>query len=517
MPLPDGNPTWPPPSTQAATRLYNEHGAWWAGDTTRLANVYGIGASVTEPRDHITTPASPIGFFGRVRRWFWGQPSPAGQPSAKLHLPLAADIASTSADLLFAEPPAFVIGDDPDAQNRLDTIADRTGLYSTLHEAGEIAAAYGGVYLTTAWNLAVESSPFTVAHPPDVAAPDFVHGRLVGVTFWSQVRRDGGDVWRHLERHEPGVIYHGLYKGTASNLGRPVPLAEHPATADLAEHVNDTGAIVTGARGLTARYVPNMRPHRTLRGPLGRSDYAGIEPALDSLDETWTSLIRDLRLGKARLVVPDVYLQSLGRGAGARFDPDREVYSALNMLPRPDAPGNAITPVQFKLRVDEHLTAARALTGEAIRGAGYSAQTFGETPDVATTATEVVARERRSYTTRARKIGYWRPELAAHLETLLEVDAARFDSGITPARPSIEWPDGVSIDPEAQARTIQTLAAADAMSIRTRLAMLHPDWDDDQIRDEAAAIAAETGVGTIDPETTLRALHGADVGTPAGV
>lgn len=47
------------------------------------------------------------------------------------------------------------------------------------------------------------------------------------------------------------------------------------------------------------------------------------------------------------------------------------------------------------------------------------------------------------------------------------------------------------------------LAAAEAASIRTRLAMLHPDWEETDVNAEVARIRAEQSADTADPE----ALH----------
>jgi hypothetical protein len=41
-----------------------------------------------------------------------------------------------------------------------------------------------------------------------------------------------------------------------------------------------------------------------MAAPLGRSDFSGLEISLDTLDEAHASWMRDIRLGKARLIVP---------------------------------------------------------------------------------------------------------------------------------------------------------------------------------------------------------------------
>ncbi|WP_431945593.1 hypothetical protein [Micromonospora marina] len=40
-----------------------------------------------------------------MSRWLWDPPAATGQRDGRLHVPLPADLAATSADLLFSEPP----------------------------------------------------------------------------------------------------------------------------------------------------------------------------------------------------------------------------------------------------------------------------------------------------------------------------------------------------------------------------------------------------------------------------
>ncbi|WP_460393989.1 phage portal protein [Actinophytocola sediminis] len=510
---------WPPAHCRRPRKLYDTWGAWYSGDTDQLTQVYGATGALggLDPKGYDRPSQYAGGLVGRVARMFWGTPTPRGElRNNKLHIPLAGDIASTSADLLFGELPTIRV-ENKTTQQQLDELLEDGGLHSRLLEAAELAAAYGGVYLRTTWDTEVADHPLTDALLPDTAVPEWRAGYLTAVTFWRIVSDpDDNDVWRHLERHESGWILHGLYKGTADRLGRPMALTDHPATRAWADQLDESGGLATGARRPTAVYIPNMRPHRVIRGtPLGRSDFSGVEPVMDQLDEAWTSWMRDLRLAKGRLVVPDAYLQSQGPGKGATWDPEQEIYAGLNMLPQPGSTASMLTPVQFKIRVEEHERTTGGLFANAVRGAGYSVQTFGEHGDVAATATEVHARERKSYTTRARKIGYWRPGLRQHLETQLQVYATVFQrSGIEPERPTIEWPDGVADDPERTARTLQLLAAAEAASTRTRVAMLHPDWDSTEVDLEVGRIRAEQGADTADPQAFTRNI--AATGRPDG-
>lgn len=501
MPLPDNNPAWPPADCKKADRFYREWGAWYSGDPQELRKFYqvtnGFGALI-DPKQY---PDSANNLLDQVSRFFWGNPpEPGNLRDAKLHIPLAGDIASTSADLLFGEPPVWSIPEDLDGQeetqSRIDKIVEN-GLIPVLLEAAETDSALGGVYLRVNIDTFMFDTPVFDAIPPESAVPEWRTGRLYAVTFWRTLADDQGKVYRHLERHEVGWVYHGLFIGSDDRLGQQVDLRIHPETEPLFRLVGEEGRMPTGADVLTAEYIPNMRPNRLMRGsPLGRSDYSGVEPTMDALDEAWSSLMRDIRLGKSRLIVPESYLESNGPGRGARFSAERELFTPVKAMP--DNEGVSLEQVQFDIRVDDHLTACRNLAVQALRGAGYAAQTFGEGDQGGpATATEVQARERRSYTTRDRKIGYWRPPLVRLSRAALQVDKLWFgsDAGdVTTESPNLEWPDGVQTDMETTSKIVQMLDAAKAVSLRTKVQMVHPQWDRDQVEEEMEEIEESSSV-----------------------
>ena len=500
MALPTGGGAWPPTTLDMVTARLDVWSAWYSGDPDRLALLYG-GSLAGDPGRPLGSLDTDLrgwrGWLGRLaQRWFWGTQTPANEKRTKLHLPLAGDIASTSADLLFSEPPTFSVEDDETTQKRLDELVE-DGLHADLLEAAEVCAALGGVYLRVCWDDKVRDRPWISAIHADCAIPTWQYGRLKAVTFWRIVKRQGNDVWRHLERHEPGFILNGLYQGADADLGKLVPLDSLDETTGIPD------ARPTGVKdGLTACYVPNMRPSRVWReipegAHLGRSDFAGTEGLMDALDEVYSSLMRDIRLAKGKLIIPESYLQSLGQGKGAAWDSEQELIYPVAALQSPNASGSGlmVTPNQFQIRVNEHLQSAQALQDQIVRACGYSAQTFGSATDgsqqVAQTATEVDSRTRRSEITRDRKITYWSPALAEILRVLLAVDASAFRSGVNAVRPTVEFGDRVSEDPQALAQTAQLLRAAEAASTETLVQMVHPDWDDTQVQEEVQRIQDE--------------------------
>lgn len=61
----------------------------------------------------------------------------------------------------------------------------------------------------------------------------------------------------------------------------------------------------------------------------------------------------------------------------------------------------------------------------------------------------------------------------------------------------VDFGDPVPASALEDAQTLQMLNIAEATSIRTRVALLHPDWSKDQIDTEAAQIATERGLGPV--------------------
>jgi hypothetical protein len=521
VPLPD-NPLapWPPRQLREPYAAFRTWGAWYSGDPEQLADAYGHALGYGE----VTAPAGDDGSILPLarQRWFWGKRlgGRGDLADSRLHIPLASDIAATSADLLFAESPSFSVEEEDGGPGgagpkpttaRLDMLMNEGGWLPVLIESAEIAASASGVFLRAGWNDDVADHVIIDAISPDCAVPEWIAGRLSAVTFWRTLYIDpdadaqqpggGGRVWRHLERHETrdgtGRVVHGLYVGDGGVLGELVDLAAHPDTSRLAQTAEPAPEnrllrqVITGAQRIAVEWWPNMRPARKLAGTAyGRSDYDGIEPALDALDECWSSWLRDLRIGKGRIFIPREYMQDQGRGRGALFDADQSVYQLIDSLP--SAEGLAMQAVQFQIRVEQHQQTATSLTAQALRGAGYSTQTFGEAGEVAVTATEVVARERRSYTTRARKILYGRPMLARLAQTALQIDLTHFGPDrVQAVRPQIEWPDGVAQDPGTLAQTVNLLHGAEAASLYVRVGLFHPDWNDAQIREEIDRIRGD--------------------------
>jgi len=518
---------WPPYPYDVAAARFSELDAWYSGDTRTLQSIYSGHAK--EATHLVDGKPFRGGVLGSLSKMWYGQPIDTDEKRMKMHLPLAADLCSLSADLLFGEAPQIVFrrpegATDAEpapntakvkwrhpAQDRLDKIMASDETHAELLLGGEYAAALGGTYWAAAWDDRVADHVFPKAYAADCAIPRFILGHMVSCTLWSEYR-DSNDVFRLLEVHEPGSIKYTLYKGTDKTLGKVVPVNDRPETAYLAslrapadvvvpaEQYSETIAVGTGTQKLSVVYMRNARPVRDWRklgelSNLGRSDLDGIQDPLDKIDQVWSSLLRDIELGAGRMTVPESWLTQGARGDGASFDPDRVYYSGVNMLGTQASPEQAIAS-QFLIRVEEHLSTIDALKREIASAIGYSPTHLG-LKDVrgAKTATEVDADMSDSERTRDKKAMYAKPALAKFAVMALEIDAAVFKSGVNPndltELPDVEFAPVSQADPEKTARTAQLLDAARAASRREIIRVVHPDWDPDEVDAEFEAIQAE--------------------------
>lgn len=514
MPIPAPNTAWPPAPWDFAYRAYAENDAWYTGDTDALEKLYRREAQQQATHERRGVPMRG-GVVGAATRMFWGRPVPAGENRSRVHVPAAADLAALASDLVFAEPPEVKLatpstgadGAPGKAQDRLDLIANGDEAHAMFNQMGELKSALGAVALVVRWDTEVADHVWLEPSAADIIIPTFRSGRMVECTLWSEYV-DGSVHYRHLEHHTVGAIEHALFAGNESNLGRRIPLQDRPETAGIAELVNADSMILTGIDRLTAIYNPNMATAKwRKKGVLantGRSDFAQLHPLFDFLDETFSSWMRDLRQGAGRILVPDAMLDYGVAGSGAAFDMGREVFAGLNV---PGDPSKvAIDKVQFDIRVEEHERTAFGIYREILRKAGFSQSAWGDYTGAkasgAMTATEVEDRDKASERTRDKKILNERVAISRAASVALEIDGIVFPGkgGGRFEQPTVVFPDVSQEDPEKLARTLTLLDTAAAISLEQKVRRASPDWDDEQIAAEVAAIRAERGTAP-DPTT----------------
>lgn len=430
------------------------------------------------------------------------------QGKVKLHVPVAADIAATSANLLFGEEPRFTIYDaslgdtEDDSQPRLDEIIAVNGLNQQLHEAAESAAAAGDVFLKCRYDKNNADMPIIEVVKGTDALPEYRLGQLMCIHFFTilKVDRKTGNVWRVYERYERGLITTMIYKGDTSSLG----VEEAQLLADLGIEPE----VKPPVEMMLAAHIVNMKPSRTWEtNDKGRSDFEGMRDVLDSLDEIYTSWMRDIRLAKSRLIVPAEFLRrnpsDMFTDGRYTYDFDEDVETLVALDIGGDGAEMKITPSQFAIRSTEHAESFEKTLRVIISMAGYSPQTFGL--DIEGNAQSGTARkimEKKSLATNSKKQAYWVMPLQEFMTAVLHLDKALYGNAALHDDDSVrvELHDPVVIDPTDFATTVNLLHDAHAASTETLIKMLHPDWTKARVDEEKSAIFTEYGVDSPEPD-----------------
>lgn len=444
---------------------------------------------------------------------FWSRPT----GKCKLHVPIGADIAATSANLLFGEEPAFTCYDASTEDNenvqqkRLDYLVERNNMHGKLNEAAESCAALGDVYLKLNWWKDEIDYPVLNVVSGDSAWPEFLFGVLKGIHFFSAIKSDPntGKVTRAYELYEPGKITCAIYVGDSSSLGM------EQGEGALSEY-GLKRVTVAPIEDMLAVHIPNMKPNRMFRDSfMGRSDFDSLRGLMDELDETYTSWMRDVRLAKARTIIPAEYLrrkptEMLSDSAQKfawDFDTDVETFVALDMH---DENGNipSITLQQFEIRSQEHMATCNELLTKIVSIAGYAPQTFGmDIVGMAQSGTALHIREKKSYDTRGKKETYWKSTLQDIMTAMIHLDNALWPEAGSDAddQVKVRFADSFANDISTMANAVSLLNAANAASTEVKVRMLHPDWTQKQVADEVERLKTSehlllynTGAMTLD-------------------
>jgi hypothetical protein len=522
-----GSTAWPPPHDADRYRRMKRPEAWYGGDPDRLAGVYAGGVQTVGGPS--TTVNAQAGIARRVaaavRGMFWGEANEA-EVNTKRHLPVAEDIAKLSAGLLFSERPILtIVGEgatDDDGQPteaaqaalaELHRILERCGWHATLLSAFEIAPALGSTGLRIAVDPTgpLRDQPILAKVDADAVVPTHSWGILSHTTFWTEVRREAsGTIWRYLEDHDRdlvgrSVVYHGLYKGDAQQLGARFPLDTEALPGNpftkLAEVVDDQGAIVfleAGVPGTTAVSIPNMLPDPLDRkNATGRSDFTpAVMDLFDAVDKSYSQLMDEVDDAKSRLFLGSSMLNDRGAGQGLGFDMSQRLFHRVNVPPSEDGGKLPIERVQFEMRVDQYLTLIDSLVARALDAAGYTANTDHGESGEAMTATEYIGRNRKSMATRDKKSRYVLAPLGDLLTGMLQVHLRRFApaalTGVyaTVAGFTVQVTLSEAVQPTQLelAATAKALLDAQAASTRTRVKTAQPELTGDALDAEVAAL-----------------------------
>lgn len=405
-----------------------------------------------------------------------------------VHYCLAKDIVRVSSQLLFAETPR-IQSLSAQTQSRLDDILKKNNFPALLLQAGEIASAYGGVYITINYDPEVLDVPIINVVNPDCGYHMMRWNTPTDFVFIREIFSDENKIYRHMERRIKGYILNELWLGDAYDLGVRIELTDRPETESILAVVEVSSATIL------AVYVPNKLPNLDYGSlGIGVSDLQGLESMLDSLDEAYTGWVKDIRLGAGKLIVPDSILTHEDEQT-PYFDNFKEIFTILptNIMDMDNA-GKLIQNIQFAVRSGDYQIATESLISNIVTVAGYSPQSFGIQTEgtSAESGYALKIRERKSVSTTMLKSRYWIVALNQLLSEVILADNLWFSNHNEPQL-GIEMFDGVPDDTKETAGNVIALYEAGLISKERAIRLLNPDWSDAQIIAELQKISEDTG------------------------
>lgn len=484
---------FPPTEWEFWYDKYKEYSSWYSGDIESLLNYY----------------ANKLDNELDAESRFWVRIEKEDRANV-CHLPVAGDIAGTSADLLFSESPRLKYEKKTESGNVIDELLEENSFNSLLLESAEVAAALSGCFLKLDMQPELSKLPIISMLTPSQAFPVFWRGRLWELLSYREVKvnLEKDIVYRLFENRKMQennlIIEYKLYKGANKRIGSEIDFNSIDETANL----NLNSIKISNMNGLGCVYIPNKRPNRLSPGSyLGNNDWSQCIPLMDSLDFAYTSWIRDIELGMGQVFIDEELMtrevdQTLGGTETVKlnkFSKFQRCFLNINLSNAKMGGENIkpIEPVQFEMRVEEHLKTCEYWFSQIVSQSGYSPTTFGlNAAGQAESGTALRLRERKSFLTREKKSRYWQAAIKQIITQAQKMYIALTSKNFTPEIVSVELEDSIITDTNEQSETIRNLDQARAVSTLMKVTIQHPDWTEIEVKEEVDRINKESGINS---------------------
>ena len=259
-----------------------------------------------------------------------------------------------------------------------------------------------------AWKISFDGEiseyPIVELYKPQNYTPRYKRGRLFELVFHNDYEKNKTE-YRLDEIYGKGYITYELYQINKDGSEILVPLTDLEETAELKDVSWKEKTILGGEK------------------TNDKCDYDGLISEFDALDETWSQLMDEIRLGRSEVYVPEMLLTN------KTFNKFRKNYAELGNDERENGK-NEITHIQPNIRTDEYAKAIREIIHNCLVAVGLSPFTVGIQDSIGANASgeSLTKREASSLRTRNEMIDTWEPFLEEMFMTLLFADVL-FNNG----------------------------------------------------------------------------------------
>lgn len=216
-----------------------------------------------------------------------------------------AKLVTSFVGLIFGQTPTAVANHEAD-QPHLDRIIRQNRFWALLRAMEEIRQRDGEAWWALKIDRSIDDVPLIDKTDRLHVVPKYLNNRLVAAAIYSEWEEDtdgaGKATYRSFEVHERGRVRYFLTKGSDDGIGEEIPLASHPATANLpksGEWNHRLPRLLCGCR--------RLRDHEN--GKVGRSLVQGSTELLLEINADQSLNATAARLAKMTLIVDEDLLE----------------------------------------------------------------------------------------------------------------------------------------------------------------------------------------------------------------
>lgn len=355
-----------------------------------------------------------------------------------------------------------------------DMLVDNTA--NDLIKKSILTESWGGKF---SWKISYDKSvsdfPILTMYNPLEYKAVYKYGRLQALIFINKIDK-GKDHYELEEEYGKGYIDYYLYKVKEDGTRTPLELSYLEETMELARvEFKDKKLILAGEK------------------VNDKSDYDGIISEFDALDEAWSQLMDEIRLGRSEVYVPEVLLTN------KTFDRFRKNFPVL----APDMKENGqnhIEHIQPNIRSGEYKNTIGILTNNILVNVGLSPFTVGIDDTVGANASgdSMTKREATSLRTREDMVKSWEAFLTEMFTKLLVANDLFNKKALQTYNLSVMFEDYIT--PSKDEVVKQTTELVNANIIDTEKA-LDEIYGDTLTEEEKLRILANTGNVSMQEET----------------
>lgn len=221
-----------------------------------------------------------------------------------------------------------------------------------------------------------------------------------------------------------------------------------------------------------------------LEKKVDKSDYDGIISEFDSLDESWSQLMDEIRLGRSEVYVPEMLLTN------KTFNKFRKNYAVLGSDMRENGT-NKIEHIQPDIRPEAYQTTINVITNNILLAVGLSPFTVGIDDGIGANSSgdALAKREATSLRTRDEMVKSWEHFLEEFFNLLLKSNDIFNKKNVQEYEIKVDFGDYITPSREEVINQVKTMIDGNIIDTEKALEEIYGELDEE----EKARILANTG------------------------